>query len=282
MKGRMKETSHNSPLKINKWTCHKLECFSEFINRYSSELAENQCYYFEPFSSAAYYTCKGSECSTEGTELRAIRSEKPFTGYAFVARNSDITLDLKHITAPYRDKINIITGNPINYKVLKQVFYLVPRTVASFGFIDPPGYQRLRWSTIKTIAAHSTDWAGNKMDLLIIFPLEMALLRNLNRPDCQNSINRFFGSNRWCLIRDQWQQGELDSDQVRRKLTDLYKENLSKLGYKYVSDTAPARFSNPPIYHVIWVSDRQDRSKEIKKIWNKEKFLPCEMFHGKE
>jgi three-Cys-motif partner protein len=278
----MTETNSNNPLQINKWICHKLECFGEFVSRYSTRFGEGQCHYFEPFSSAAYYTCKSSNCSAEGSELRAIRAKKPFGSYIFVARNSEVTSALKKIVLPYIDNIEIVTGNPIHDNVLKQVFFLVPRTMASLGYIDPPGYQRLRWSTIKKIATHSPDWAGNKMDLLIIFPLEMALLRNLNRLDCQNSINRFFGSSRWRQIRDRWQQGDFDSNQVRRKLTDLYKDNLKKLGYKYVSNTSPARFSSPPFYQVIWASDRQDRSRDIKTIWNKERFLPCEMFHNKE
>ena len=39
------------------------------------------------------------------------------------------------------------------------------------------------------------------MDLLVLFPLEMALLRNLTRKECENSINRLYGNSAWQAIR---------------------------------------------------------------------------------
>ena len=41
----------------------------------------------------------------------------------------------------------------------------------------------------------------------------------------------------------------------------------------------PARFSNPPYYHVIWASDRTSRTADLKETWGRERYLPCEMFH---
>jgi hypothetical protein len=115
--------------------------------------------------------------------------------------------------------------------------------------------------------------------LLIIFPLEMALLRNLTRKECENSINRLYGNSGWQAIRQKRMDNQLGLDKVRKELVELFKANLKSLDYKHVEDAEPARFSNPPYYHVIWASDRFSRLKELKEAWGRERYLPGELFH---
>jgi three-Cys-motif partner protein len=156
---------------------------------------------------------------------------------------------------------------------------MIPRSTTSLVLIDPPGYVALRWSVIKKLAQHGVDWKGHKMDLLVLFPLEMALLRNLTRRECENSINRLYGSSAWQNVLKQRLENKLDLDKVRKELIELFKADLKELGYKHVEGTEPARFSNPTYYHVIWASDRTSRLAELKDTWERERYLPCEMFH---
>jgi three-Cys-motif partner protein len=196
-------------------------------------------------------------------------------------RDSQQAENLKQLTAKYDTAdIEIITGNCTSEKVLQQAFDLIPRSASSFALIDPPGYKKLRWSTIKKLGTHSSDWKGHKMDLLIIFPLEMALLRNLTRPECQASITRLYGNHKWEEIKQKRLEGKIGAEEMRRQLIKLFKAGLKALGYKYVEDFKPASPSKQPFYHVILASDSKRGAKILSEVWGKERYLPCELLYS--
>ena len=269
----MDEQCNNIPRKINKWLCHKLECFGDFVNAYS---ADKPGCYIELFAGCGVCTCMGSNCALDGSEIRALKSG--FQKCIFIVKDSHDARHLRKLASSIKAESEIIGGNCISEKVMRRAFDNIPRSHSSLAFVDPPGYNRLRWSTIKKLAVHGTDWHNNKMDLLIIFPLEMALLRNLTRPDCEASINRLYGNRKWQDVRQQRLDGNIDIDETRKHLVALFSDNLKKLGYRHVDDVLPARFSNPPNYHLIWASDSHNRLDELNDIWNKPRYLSCEMF----
>ena len=137
----------------------------------------------------------------------------------------------------------------------------------------------LRWKTIERLASHGADWKGKKMDLLIVFPLEMALLRNLTRPECEASINRLYGSQQWKEIKQEKRDGKIELDEVRHRLVALFKDRLKGLGYKYVADFKPVAFSRSPFYHLIWASDKDSGTKFLEETWGKPRYLPCELLY---
>jgi three-Cys-motif partner protein len=269
----MNENIVHTPTRINKWLCHKLECFGDFIKYYSTDKSR---FYLEPFAGGGIYTCKDTDCLVDGSELRALKDG--FSKCIFLVNDVQDASNLKYLTASIKSESAVITGNCINDKILRQAFNLIPRSESSFAFIDPPGYNRLRWSTINKLAAHGTDWKGYRMDLLIVFPLEMALLRNITRPDCEASINRLYGNRDWQQVRQKRQDDEIGHSEARKKLVSLYKAGLKNLGYRYVEELKPARFSNPPNYHLFWASDTRSRLQELIDIWSKPRYLPCELF----
>jgi three-Cys-motif partner protein len=254
-----------------KWASHKLECLAEYIQDYAASLKNGGCY-LELFAGTS---------GPDGIEARVLKARDKFSRCIFVVRDAESAKTLAEITSPLDSAktVNIISGNCVHETVMRQVFDLIPRSTASFALIDPPGYIALRWSVIKKLALHGTDWKGHKTDLLIIFPLEMALLRNLTRKECENSINRLYGNSTWQAIRQKRMDNQMGLDKVRKELVELFKANLKSLDYKHVEDAEPARFSNPPYYHVIWASDRFSRLKELKEAWGRERYLPGELFH---
>ncbi|GAI40990.1 unnamed protein product, partial [marine sediment metagenome] len=153
---------------------------------------------------------------------------------------------------------------------------------SSFALIDPPGYKRLRWSTIKKLTAHGSDWRGHKMELLIMFPLEMALLRNLTRSECQASITRLYGNHQWEEIKQDKLSGKIELSEVRGRLVELFKAGLRGLGYNYVEDFKPASLSHQPFYHLILASDSDTGAKILKDVWSKPRYLPCELLYSQE
>jgi len=266
---------------IRKWVCHKLECFAEYIEAYTRGLDGNRCCYLELYTGGGKCICKGTDCIIEDSALRALATETKFAKYILIVRDSQQANNLKQLTAKYNvADIEIITGNCTSEKVLQQAFDLIPRSASSFALIDPPGYKKLRWSTIKKLGTHSSDWKGHKIDLLIIFPLEMALLRNLTRPECQASITRLYGNRQWEEIKQKRLKGKIGAEEMRRQLVRLFKAGLKGLGYKHVEDFKPASPSKQPFYHVILASDSKRGAKMISDVWGKERYLPCELLYS--
>jgi len=269
----------SKPRQIRKWVCHQLECFGDFIEAYTRTLGKNRCCYLELYAGCGQCTCKGTDCTIDDSALRALGAK--FAKYIFIVNDSQDADSLKQLTASY-DTANIITGNPVNDKVLQQVFDFIPRSTASLALIAPPGYHTLRWSTIRKLVAHGGDWQGHKIDLLIIFPLEMALLRNLTRPECQASITRLYGNQKWQEIKQKRLEGKIGPTETRHQLVELFKAGLKGLGYKYVADFKPASPSNQPLYHVIWASDTDRRAEMLSDAWGKERYLPCELLYTRK
>jgi len=269
------------PRQIRKWTCHKLECFTDYIEAYAKTMGNAECCYLELYSGCGSCACKDTDCRIDDSELRALKTR--FAKYIFVARNQPDAENLKLLTQPDNtNNIEIITGNCIREDVLHQLFNLIPRSASSFALIDPPGYRGMRWATIKKLVAHGSDWKGHKMDLLIIFPLEMALLRNLTRPECEASITRLYGNRKWLEIKQARLDGKIGLSEVRHQLVELFKAGLKGLGYRYVESLEPTQFANPPYYHPILASDSAAGIKILKDAWGKPRYLPCELLYDKK
>jgi three-Cys-motif partner protein len=268
---------------IRKWACHKLECFTDYIEAYTRTLGNSNCCYLELYAGCGKCTCSGTDCTIEDSALRALSTRTKFARYILMARDSRDAENLKRLVAPYDTvDINIITGNCIKEKVLRQAFDLIPRSASGLVLIDPPGYRRLRWSTIRKLVTHGSDWKGHKIDLLIVFPLEMALLRNLTRPECEASITRLYGNRKWQEIGQKRLEGKIGPEETRRQLVKLFKKGLRGLGYKHVEDFKPASTSRQPFYHLILASDSKIGAKMINDAWGKERYLPCELLYNRE
>ena len=270
----MNEGLKQTPRPPPKWLCHKLQCFAEFIKMYADK--NSGYYYLDIFAGSGFYPCKINNCTIDSTEISALKNK--FQKCIFIVNNPEETGLLVESTKKYEKRINVITGNCINDNTLQQAFDCIPRSISILTLVDPVGYTRLRQTTIKKLALHGTDWKGHKTDLLIFFPLEMALLRNLTRTDCEASIDRLYGNTEWRDIRQDRLDDKIDHNVAGRELIDLFKKGVKQLNYKYVDDLQPAHYSNPPVYHMIWASDTVNRRKELDNIWNKPRYLPCELF----
>ncbi|MFA5761740.1 MAG: three-Cys-motif partner protein TcmP [Dehalococcoidales bacterium] len=273
----MNEGLRQTPRQPPKWLCHKLQCFAEFIKNYTTDYKDH--YYLDIFAGSAFHPCKIDNCNIESAEITALKNN--FQKCIFIVNDLEQADLLSRSADKYGNRSYIITGNCINEKIMQQAFDIIPRSKSSLALIDPVGYKKLRWTTVKKIASKVTDWKGHKTDLLIFFPLEMAVLRNLTREECQTSIDRLYGNTGWQNIRQDRLEGKIDHNETGKELIDLFKKGLKQLNYNYVDDLQPALFSNPPIYHIIWASDRDSRKNEIDNIWNKPSFLPCELFGKK-
>jgi three-Cys-motif partner protein len=271
-----------APGQMRKWNCHKLESFSLFLDSFARTTRKAAYCYLELFSGPGVYPCSGMECSLAGSAVRVRQSRAKFNRYLFLTPSRNIAEKLKSTITPSdtANQTEILIGNPNNEKTLRRLLDNVPRSNSALVLIDPGGYRRLSWSILEKLVAYGKNWQDQKMELLIVFPLEMALLRNLMRPECEDSVNRFYGNQQWQEIKRQKQVGKMNAADIKYNLVGLFKDGLHNLGYRYVEDFKPASPTHDPYYHLIYASDKASQIKNIREAWGKPRFLRCELLYG--
>jgi len=263
------------PQPVSKAVCHKLECLGDFLAAYPAGIRAGQYYYLELFAGPDFVSCKETGATVPGLSRRAVKVKPGFGGYILVKPGS-----LAETGQPAAGENPLtIRGNLIQNTTLRRIFDLIPRSSSIFCIIDPPGYRRLRWTTMKKLITSGTNWQGQRMDLLLLLPVEMAIVKNLNRPECAASLTRFFGTTSWKEINSGLTSGRISAPRARDMLADIYTSGLKSLGYRHVESLNPFKPGHAPLYYIVWASDGESRLKQIKTIWSKTRFLPGEMFH---
>jgi len=263
------------PQPVSKAVCHKLECLGDFLAVYSAGIKGGQYYYLELFAGQETYTCKETGVTVPGLSRRALKVKPGFGGYILVKPGNSP----EPARAGAGDNPLTIRGNLIQSATLRRIFDRIPRSSSIFCVIDPPGYRRLRWTTMKKLITSGTNWQGQRMDLMLLLPVEMAIIKNLNRPECAASLTRFFGTTAWQETNSGLVSGRISTPKARDMLVEIYTSGLKSLGYRHVESLNPVKPGHAPLYYIIWASDGESRLKQIKNIWGKTRFLPGEMFH---
>lgn len=262
-----------SPQPISRWACHKLECLSDYFLACAPDFKKTPCYYIGLHTGAATFGCKGTDCHIAGPMLRALKAA--FAGHILVGQDAPAP---SYYVA---DRPVLVASNLTGDRSARQVFDLVPRSAASFAFIDLPGYTHLRWSVIQALAAHGLDWRGHKTELLIAFPVEMAVLRSLTRPECETSITRLYGHRGWLEVKQARLNGIIGLGESRKRLTKLFVAGLKELDYRHVSSFEP-QFEAPAYYCMIAASDFASRAQALTEAWGRQRYLPCELLYKQD
>ena len=278
---RTKETAIpvKTPGQIRKWTCHKLESFSVFMDSFARSTRKNAYCYLELFAGPGSLPCSDMNCRLESSAVRILKTRANFARYVFLTSTKSTADNLKtSVTNLRKSDLQILVGNPNNIKTLERLIDQIPRSASSLAFIDPGGYRRLNWKTLERLSELGKNRRGEKTELLIIFPLEMALLRNMVRPECAESVSRFYGNRRWEELKNLKENNR--SEDIKTRLIELFKNGLSDLGYKFIEDFKPAAATHDPYYHLIYAGDNISRLKQLKNSWGKSRYLRCELLYG--
>ena len=259
---------------VSRTVCNKLDCLGDFLSGYVKNIRNRECCYLEFFAGPTEVICRQTGVSVPGLSRRAIGVQPSFDHYVLVEQPGGG----EQKSLPASRDLSIVRGNIILNQTLHQVFDIIPRSNSILAIIDPPGYRPLRWSTMKKLIGYGTDWQGYRMDLLLLLPVETALLNNLRRPECRPSITRFFGSSAWLAVYEGLENGRLDAGPAREMLVKIYCDNFKQTGYRYVESHNPFAAGHRSAYYIIWASDRESRLKNIRKIWASPRFLPGELF----
>jgi three-Cys-motif partner protein len=267
---------------VKKWVCHKLESFSEFLNSYAVATRKADFCYLELFAGYRSYSCNRTECTLEGTASRALRSPARFGHYAFLAANRSAATDLNQAVQPFvqAKDIRILAGNCNKERTLMQLLDSVPRSASSLAFIDPGGYRKIKFTTLQALSVRGKNWKGAKPDLLIVFPLEMALVKNMMRPECEPSITGFYGNREWESLKRLKLGRKIRDEDIKSQLVEIFKNGLRNLGYRYVDDLKPASPAAETYYHLIYASDTGSQARSLNEAWGKPRYLRCELLYG--
>jgi len=136
-----------------------------------------------------------------------------------------------------------------------------PDPVLGVAFIDPTGISPLAFDTIRKLTAK------RRIDLIINFHEGMGIRMNIHQYTKKegSALDTFMGSSRW---GEKFKQAPASIDQVSREITDEYRENLRKLGYRVMpGDQVPVRTEkNVLLYYLLFASKNPRGSDFWRKI----------------
>ena len=266
------------PSPIHIWTALKLEYLDYYLQAYVIATKQaQQTHYIDAFAGCGECVLRENGYPVQGSPWRALNTIPPFTHYHFVEKEPPLASHLrKCIWEKGVINADVYTGD-CNVVLPTEVLPKVPKNVPSFAFIDPRGLQ-LHWATVEALASHRR---GRKMELLILYPYDMAVVRQLSlavrNQAYYDRLSRFYGDESWL---EQFQQSvsmRETTEQRRERFIQLYVHNLRSLGYKYVIPFAPLRSQNRPLYHMIFAGNHPAGSNIIGSVWAKPRFVPGQL-----
>lgn len=175
----------------------------------------------------------------------------PFTHCYFIEKDPRLVTQLRDSVASHPNA-SVFEGD-CNNVIPEQVLPLVPQYAPSLAFLDPTGSQ-LHWVTVRALAAHRLG--QRKMELLILYPYDMFIVRWLRLPSMEPALTAMLGGTHW---KDELAKSTTlreNEMQKRQRFVKLYCEGLRSLGYRFVEALGPLYSERGrPLYHVIFASD---------------------------
>ncbi len=195
-----------------------------------------------------------------GSPLIAAQSKNRFHKLHLCEKNSArceaLSKRLKNFPQP--NPPQIIQGDA--NEVIGDVISSIPlKRTLTLAFLDPYGLH-LNYETLYQLCN------GRKVDLLIFFPDRVDALRNfgiyLDNPD--SNLDRVMGTSIWRSIASRY-----PNTRWAEELLNIYKSQLSQLGYDYVDDVRINTIDNRPLYKLVFCSKHVRGDEFWKKISRK-------------
>lgn len=227
---KIKEASDNLPaLFVKEWAREKhlyLNNYLKIVTGAMKKKWENLTY-IDLFSGPGRSIIESDKKSDEidGSPLIAIKLQHPFSKYIFVEKETIFIKALKERCQKFphlNNKIEFIEGD-CNDKIT-EVVNLIPDRSLGMTFIDPYGLD-FSFSSLEELAKN------RKMDLLINFPMGMAIKRNIDKfiKKQWSPLDEFLGDDKW---REEYKKYRLTNDhRISKFFLDYYQKKLLNLKY---------------------------------------------------
>jgi three-Cys-motif partner protein len=266
------------PRPIRKWTAIKLEYLDYYLQGYvKATQTARETHYIDLFASCGECVIKENGQYIQGSSWRALNTVPKFGQYHFIEKNPILAAYLsKSIQDKGFENVRVYPGD-CNVVIPQDILPNIPRDVPCFAFLDPEGLQ-LNWATVKALAAHRLTY---KVELLILYPYDMAVSRNMflakTKHATASRLTSFYGDESWKLHLEQSIQLIENTIQRRQRFVSLFQGKLTSLGYKYVEVYGPLCSNRGPLYHVVFASDHYVGTKIMRDVWSRTRFVPGEL-----
>jgi three-Cys-motif partner protein len=244
---------------IGIWSLEKLATLLLYFRAFSTACESvGGGYYVDGFAGPGLCRVKNAQPGPYyawGSPLLALRNSPDFERCILLDIRPRNVEALSSRARPFGQRANIHCGD-INLELSRLVRELVPSGAPCFCLLDPQGTE-LAWSTLVRVS--KTPERARKPELLILFPLRMALLRLMTTeraipPQMMERLDVVFGSQTWSGIH----RARLDAHIfAKRSAASLFGRVLQWLaepglrmgqieGYYGPTGTRPAAARNVP------------------------------------
>lgn len=250
-------------IKIKEHTLQKLEYFKKYLNAYLMATKRlSQRYYIDAFAGSGKCIVTGTKKKVDGSSLIALKAKISFDRYILIEKKKSVFKELESFIKKEisTNRLNLIDlHNDDCNKLLKNYPHNPSLYVGYLIFLDPAGSE-LFWETIISLSKIK------KADLLILYPYDMSLARLIK--DYPKKLDRFYGTNKWSNI---YKNAARPID-AKKDLLDFYKNNLEKLGFKFViyRQVRKKFREGKPLYHLLLATHSPIGKKIMSDIFDKE------------
>jgi three-Cys-motif partner protein len=196
----------------------------------------------------------------DGSAALALGVEPPFTDVFLVEQDEGRVALLRELAARH-PRAQVFPGD-VSVEVPDLLRRVNPKA-PTLAFLDPEGTQ-LHWETLELLAAHKRGRSKTKIELLILFPLQMAVLRLLNfktgviKPAHARRLDDMLGAESpWREIHSMRMTGKISTPhETEIAFLDAYAHRLhGVLGYEHVLHTEVSGANGRPLYYLVFASD---------------------------
>jgi three-Cys-motif partner protein len=247
----------------------KLAILADYLKQFARASASSwHRYYIDGFAGCGSGVDPKTGLGYDGSARLCFDVEPPFTKCFLIENDPQRVQTLRDIAAQHPNA-KVIPGD-VNEQIASALREIEPQA-ATFAFLDPEGTE-LHWDTIRRLAEHKQGRSKTKVELLVLFPLQMCVLRLLNFKTGKvprahvEKLERMLGSESpWRLIWQKRLLGEITTpEETRAAFLDAYCHEIKKLQYNHVLAREVVSDQGRPLYYLVFASDH-DAGKRIMK-----------------
>lgn len=234
---------------VGDWSKEKHFYLEKYIDIFTASMRKKWfLVYIDLFCGPGKCMVRESRVEIDGSPLIAVKSKYSFHKYYFVDLNLSAidSLQKRCKNSLENDKI-IFVNNDCN-KAIETIARDIKSNMLSLAFIDPTGLNA-KYDLLKELA-------GKRTDLIINFPLGMAIKRNMKQSFGieESAMDEFVGDKGWKNCSNE------------NEFVKYYENRIRELGYTYIEPGRMIRNNkNVPMYYLLFAT----KSKRAAEFWNK-------------
>jgi three-Cys-motif partner protein len=245
----------------------KLAILGDYLKQFARATQRSwHSYYIDGFAGCGEGIDPATGETYDGSARLCFDVDPPFTR-CFLIENDPARVEQLRTLETLHPNAAVIDGD-VNEKIIEALARIEPQA-ATVAFLDPEGTE-LEWKTVQALAMHKVGHSPTKIELLVLFPLQMCVLRLLNfktgkvpKGHVQKLEAMLGAESPW---REIWQKRLLGiittPEETRAAFLDAYCHQIKGLGYRHVLAREVVSDSGRPLYYLVFASDH-DAGKRI-------------------